>query len=476
MGITKNIVSGVSNDWRHENDNRRNSTKGIRIPASAAGAAFIAQSFPSHALVDGSIKMAVKNQAITVTFSVVDVSTGLGKTGDAGNLTIKLIQDGVAATPTNACVEVDATNAPGTYKIALTAAEMNYDTVRVAGKSSTSNVVVIPVDIRTLPISFHQGNINANMRLIASTGNEGNTFNLYNMAQDYGADGKVSAAVAIGNGHIPITASIRSDDRYMVAAQFTKAGAAVEPSVAPTCAADCIVVSDDYPTGHTFNFGALSLQYNSTTKSYYAFGVLASAVIGNRAGLLICKFHTDDATVDAPDVTCAVAVNMERYNPELVEPVLADINAKTKLLGTGTVTVQSPMVTATKFEIIRGDSYTNDTPFPNRPLWIRLTEVTFDLAALAAAPHGVRIHLKNGATEAVITPYSVVQDAEFSNAYTIAFGMTDEETRAMTAGTWEYELKAYYRHATSPDNYRVVTLAKSTFTVLEPVNDGAAGP
>jgi hypothetical protein len=45
----------------------------------------------------------------------------------------------------------------------------------------------------------------------------------------------------------------------------------------------------------------------------------------------------------------------------------------------------------------------------------------------------------------------------------------------MTAGTWEYELKAYYRHATSPDNYRVVTLAKSTFTVLEPVNDGAAG-
>ena len=195
--------------------------------------------------------MAVKNNAITVTLSAVDVSTGLGKTGDAANLTLKLIRDGVVAAPTNAPVEVDAINAPGTYKIALTAAEMNYDTVRIAGKSSTTNVQVIPVDIRTLPISFYQGNINANMRLIASTGNEGNTFNLYNMAQDYGADGKISAAIPdvvtakVGDGHIPITASIRSDDRYMVAAQFTKAGVAVQPSVAPTCDADCIVVSDD---------------------------------------------------------------------------------------------------------------------------------------------------------------------------------------------------------------------------------------
>ena len=91
--------------------------------------------------------MAVKNQAITVTFSVVDASTGTGKTGDAGNLTMRMVCDGAEITPAASPAEVDATNAPVTYKIALTAAEMNYELIRLAGKSSTTNVVVIPVDI-----------------------------------------------------------------------------------------------------------------------------------------------------------------------------------------------------------------------------------------------------------------------------------------------------------------------------------------
>ena len=427
--------------------------------------------------------MAVKNNAITVTLSAVDVSTGLGKTGDAANLTLKLIRDGVVAAPTNAPVEVDAINAPGTYKIALTAAEMNYDTVRIAGKSSTTNVQVIPVDIRTLPISFYQGNINANMRLIASTGNEGNTFNLYNMAQDYGADGKISAAIPdvvtakVGDGHIPITASIRSDDRYMVAAQFTKAGVAVQPSVAPTCDADCIVVSDDYPTGHTFNYGSLTLQYNSTTKSYYALGVLASAVIGSRAGLLICKFHTDDATVDAQDVTCAVAVNMDIYAPAKVEDVLAAVEAKTRMLGVMTMTLQTPVVSIKEFEIIRGDSYTNETPFPNRPLQLTCEAVPYDLAALMEEPHAVRVHLKTATSEIVVKPYAVVSNGLNSFAYTILFGFTDEVSRAMTAGTYEWEIKAYYMRAAGlPANYDVITQGQGTYTVKEPVYDGGLGP
>jgi len=427
--------------------------------------------------------MAVKNNAITVTLSAVDVSTGLGKTGDAANLTLKLIRDGVVAAPTNAPVEVDAINAPGTYKIALTAAEMNYDTVRIAGKSSTTNDQVIPVDIRTLPISFYQGNINANMRLIASTGNEGNTFNLYNMAQDYGADGKISAAIPdvvtakVGDGHIPITASIRSDDRYMVAAQFTKAGVAVQPSVAPTCDADCIVVSDDYPTGHTFNYGSLTLQYNSTTKSYYALGVLASAVIGSRAGLLICKFHTDDATVDAQDVTCAVAVNMDIYAPAKVEDVLAAVEAKTRMLGVMTMTLQTPVVSIKEFEIIRGDSYTNETPFPNRPLQLTCEAVPYDLAALMEEPHAVRVHLKTATSEIVVKPYAVVSNGLNSFAYTILFGFTDEVSRAMTAGTYEWEIKAYYMRAAGlPANYDVITQGQGTYTVKEPVYDGGLGP
>ena len=426
--------------------------------------------------------MAVKNNAITVTLSAVDVSTGLGKTGDAANLTLKLIRDGVVAAPTNAPVEVDAINAPGTYKIALTAAEMNYDTVRIAGKSSTTNVQVIPVDIRTLPISFYQGNINANMRLIASTGNEGNTFNLYNMAQDYGADGKISAAIPdvvtakVGDGHIPITASIRSDDRYMVAAQFTKAGVAVQPSVAPTCDADCIVVSDDYPTGHTFNYGSLTLQYNSTTKSYYALGVLASAVIGSRAGLLICKFHTDDATVDAQDVTCAVAVNMDIYAPAKVEDVLAAVEAKTRMLGVMTMTLQTPVVSIKSFTVVRGDSYTNDSPFPNRPFQISCDDVPYDLAALMEEPHAVRVYLKTQTGEIVIKPYSVISQGAGSSSYIVMFGFSDEVTRQMSVGESTWEVKAFRWQSGPPDNYQVVTQGKGSYKVEDPVYDGANGP
>jgi hypothetical protein len=310
----------------------------------------------------------------------------------------------------------------------------------------------------------------------------GDAYFLHNMAQDYGVDNKLSASVAdavsakTGNGHIPVVASVRSDERYMVAAQFTKAGVAVQPGSAPTCAADCIVVSDQYPTGHTINFGTLTLQYNSTTKSYYALGTLPSALIGSQAGMLYCKFHTDDATVDAQDVTMAVAVNMDIYNPPLVESVLAAIEAKTRMLGAMSMTLQTPVVTVKEFKIIRGDSYTNDTPFPNRPLQLTCDEVPYDLAALMETPHAVRVHLKTTTDEIVVKPYSVVSQGLNSYAYTIIFGFSDEVTRSMTAGKYEWEVKAYYQRTASPANYDVVTQGKGTYTVEEPVYDGASGP
>lgn len=93
--------------------------------------------------------MAIKNQAITISFVVWDTINNLPKTGDNANLTLRLIKDGTAAAPTNSSSEVDATNAPGIYKISLTADEMNYSTVTLAGKSSTSGVVVMPVHMLT---------------------------------------------------------------------------------------------------------------------------------------------------------------------------------------------------------------------------------------------------------------------------------------------------------------------------------------
>jgi hypothetical protein len=93
--------------------------------------------------------MPLKGVALTIQYVAWDTGNNAGKTGDNANHTLKLIQDGTANTPTNSPAEVDATNCPGVYKLALTAAEMNYGVITLAGKSSTSGVVIVPVTVAT---------------------------------------------------------------------------------------------------------------------------------------------------------------------------------------------------------------------------------------------------------------------------------------------------------------------------------------
>lgn len=50
--------------------------------------------------------------------------------------------------------EMDATNAPGSYMFDLTQAETNADCAHFTGKSSTSNIRIVPQTIYTLPASF----------------------------------------------------------------------------------------------------------------------------------------------------------------------------------------------------------------------------------------------------------------------------------------------------------------------------------
>lgn len=92
--------------------------------------------------------MATRGVAMTIAYVAWDTNANAGKTGDAANHTLRWIKDGAAAAPTNAPTEVDATNTPGLYKIALTATETDCDIGVLCGKSSTSNVSIIPVTIQ----------------------------------------------------------------------------------------------------------------------------------------------------------------------------------------------------------------------------------------------------------------------------------------------------------------------------------------
>jgi len=91
--------------------------------------------------------MALYGVQTTISYVAWDTSANAGKTGDAGNHTLRWVKDGTPAAPSNSPAEVDASNAPGVYKLTLTAAECQAVYGTLAGKSSTSNVSIMPVSI-----------------------------------------------------------------------------------------------------------------------------------------------------------------------------------------------------------------------------------------------------------------------------------------------------------------------------------------
>lgn len=91
--------------------------------------------------------MASRGQSVTVTYVAWDINLNTPKTGDVANHTLRWVKDGTASATTNSASEIDATNAPGVYKITLTGTETTCDVGTLAGKSSTANVVVIPLTI-----------------------------------------------------------------------------------------------------------------------------------------------------------------------------------------------------------------------------------------------------------------------------------------------------------------------------------------
>ncbi len=98
-----------------------------------------------------------------ITLLAIDTATGLPKTGDASNITLYVsIDDGsvtLISTGSGVPSEVDATNDPGAYLIALVQAETNGNKLRFSGKSSTSGVVIVAQTVYTTPPNFSLLNV-----------------------------------------------------------------------------------------------------------------------------------------------------------------------------------------------------------------------------------------------------------------------------------------------------------------------------
>jgi hypothetical protein len=81
--------------------------------------------------------------ATTIVVHAYDTATGLGKTGDAANITLHLVADGTGGTIAGSISEVDSTNQPGVYKVTVASGENTGVQMSADGKSATSGIVVV---------------------------------------------------------------------------------------------------------------------------------------------------------------------------------------------------------------------------------------------------------------------------------------------------------------------------------------------
>jgi predicted small secreted protein len=92
-------------------------------------------------------------QSVTLQYVAWDTGANSPRPGDAANHTLRWVKDGASAAPANGASEVDPANAPGVYKVVMTATEAQCQVGTLCGKSSTANVVILPstVSFENLP-------------------------------------------------------------------------------------------------------------------------------------------------------------------------------------------------------------------------------------------------------------------------------------------------------------------------------------
>lgn len=91
--------------------------------------------------------MPSQGQSVSIGYSAYNTTTGAYVIGDVANHTLRLNKNGTVAAPANSPTEDDATNAPGQYSLVATSGETAFPIVKLEGKSSTANVIIIPTTV-----------------------------------------------------------------------------------------------------------------------------------------------------------------------------------------------------------------------------------------------------------------------------------------------------------------------------------------
>ena len=96
----------------------------------------------------------VSGAAFVGCYTAWDTSANTPKTADAGNHTITIAQDNASAGATNSPSQVSAVNAPGLYKISVTAGEAAGKAVSILGVSSTGDINIIPTELALFTVDY----------------------------------------------------------------------------------------------------------------------------------------------------------------------------------------------------------------------------------------------------------------------------------------------------------------------------------
>lgn len=148
--------------------------------------------------------------SVVLTYIAWDTNANVGKTGDVANHTLRWIKDGTQGVPTNSPSEIDATNAPGAYKLTLTTGECTCQVGTLVGKSSTANVSIIPVSVsfELLPTTFYgtaggipildgSNNVPSNVKAINGDATNGNNAVLKLKSFDVRSDSSTLNAIDV---------------------------------------------------------------------------------------------------------------------------------------------------------------------------------------------------------------------------------------------------------------------------------------
>lgn len=113
--------------------------------------------------------MPTRGQSGIATVMAWNTSTNVFQTGNAANIEIFFIKDGVVATPTNQTALTESSSSAGgpigAYSIAWTSAEGTCNTLWVGGQSSSANVAIIPT-VYGFTLAIGSGTFNANVTQI----------------------------------------------------------------------------------------------------------------------------------------------------------------------------------------------------------------------------------------------------------------------------------------------------------------------